>query len=275
MAPLPKRWKSISWEEMAQENPLFAVMTTAAMADAPATDFTRAQRDELFRKGRKLFFDQLRRPLAKVMFTREDALVVEYGCGVGRILNAVVEAGYRCAGIDISPTMLEHCRRLVPQVEALYPLDDDGRCAMPDESARAVFSFAVVQHIASLSRYLTAFDEMCRILQPGGLLTVQLNCKDFEGGDLEAPERTENHEDHSLHFRRGESEPYLRHDQNQWSGVYIGHRLLADRLAERGLELKGWRYHSPDKPLSVWFKARKAKRRRASPQPLGAPGPPC
>ena len=260
MARVPKGWKDLSWEEMARENPLFAVQTTEPMADAPPTDFTPEQRDDLFRKGRKLFIDQLRRPLAKVMLGREDALVVEYGCGVGRILNAVVEAGYRCAGIDISPTMLAHCRRLTPGVEALYPLDDAGRSAMPDESARAVFSFAVVQHIDSLTRYLAAFDEMCRILQPGGLLTVQLNCKDFEGGDLEAPERTENHEDHSLHFRRGETEPYLRHDQNHWSGVYIGHQLLADRLADRGLALKGWRYHGPDKPASVWFMARKAKR---------------
>ncbi len=197
--------------------------------------------------------------------------MAEYGCGVGRMLNATIEAGYRCAGIDISPTMLEHCRRLVPQAEALYVLDEDGRCAMPSESARVVFSFAVVQHIASLKNYVTAFDEMCRILQPGGVLTVQVNCKDFEGGDLEAPDRTENHETYSLHFRRGESEPYLRHEQNQWSGVYIGCQLLAELLAERGMVIKGWRYHSPDKPLSVWLTASKAKRRAAPPPPLGAP----
>jgi SAM-dependent methyltransferase len=271
VARQPKRWKDISWEEMAQENPLFAVMTTDSMAEAPSTDFTPEQRDELFRKGRKLFARHLRKLLAKRVQPPEAWLVAEYGCGVGRILNAAIEAGYRCAGIDISPTMLEHCRRLVPRVEALYPLDGHGRCAMPSESARLVFSFAVVQHIASLKNFVTAFDEMCRILQPGGILTVQVNCKDFEGGDLEAPERTENHETYSLHFRAGEDEPYLRHDQNQWSGVYVGHQLLTELLVERGMVLRNWRYHSPDKPLSVWFVASKLKRREAPAPPLGAP----
>ena len=274
MARQPRRWKDISWEEMAQENPLFAVMTTDSMAEVPSSDFTPEQREELFRKGRKLFARHLAKQLAKRVHPPEDWLVAEYGCGVGRILNATIEAGYRCAGIDISPTMLEHCRRLVPKVEALYALNEDGRCDMPDESVRVLFSFAVVQHIASLKNFMTAFDEMCRIVVPGGAMTVQVNCKDFEGGDLDAPERTENYEDYSLHFRPGESEPYLRHDQNQWSGVYIGHQLMTDMLTERGMVMKGWRYHSPDKPLSVWLVATKPKR-RPPPPPLGAPEPSC
>src|SRR5665213_2888767 len=100
VARQPRRWKDISWEEMARENPLCAVMTTDSMAEAPPTDFTPEQRDELFRKGRKLYARHLRKVLAKRVQPPEAWLVAEYGCGVGRILNAAVEAGYRCAGID-------------------------------------------------------------------------------------------------------------------------------------------------------------------------------
>jgi SAM-dependent methyltransferase len=257
VARQPKHWKQLSWEAMAQENPLFAVMTTEAMADAPPADFSAEHRAELFRKGTKLFKRHIRKLLYSSPDSQEDTLVVEYGCGVGRIIRAVAEAGWRTAGIDISPTMLEHCRTLAPQAEALYLLDGEGRTAMPDASASVVFSFAVVQHIASLKAYLQAFEEMCRVLKPGGLLAVQVNCKDFEAGDLENPGRTENHEAYSLHYHPGEREPFERHEQNQWSGVYIDHRLLTELLAKHRISIHRWYYNSPDKLLSVWLVGKK------------------
>jgi SAM-dependent methyltransferase len=257
VAQQPKHWKQLTWEAMAQENPLFAVMTTDAMADAAPADFSPEHLTELFRKGVKLFKKNIRKQLHHSPDPPDQTLVVEYGCGVGRILKAVADAGWRCAGIDISPTMIEHCRRLAPDTEALYVLDADGRTTMPDEAASVVYSFAVVQHIASLKSYLQAFDEMCRILKPGGILAVQINCKDFEAGDLQNPGRTQNFEDHSLHFHAGETEPYEHHHQSHWSGVYIDHQLLAERLAARRVNIHRWYYNSPDKLLSVWLLAKK------------------
>lgn len=250
----PSHWKQAPWEQMARENPLFAVMTTEEMADAPSADFTQDQVDLLFEKGRRLFRRHIAGSLAHSPDPKDEGLIVEYGCGVGRMLNAALESGYRrVAGIDISPTMLAHCRRLVPEVEALYPLDEEGHVDLPDRCAAAVFSYAVVQHISLLSRYLTAFDEMCRILKPGGLLVVQLNCTDFQEGDFEWPGRTENHETYSLHFRHGESEPWLRHEQDQWSGVYVGSDLIAHHLKKRRVRIVNWRGHNAEKSLSVWL----------------------
>jgi SAM-dependent methyltransferase len=157
--------------------------------------------------------------------------------------------------------MLAHCRRLVPDAEALYPLNDEGRSDLPDACAAGVFSYAVVQHISELSRYLTAFDEMCRILKPGGILVVQLNCTDFQEGDFEHPGRTENHEAWSLHFRPGEDEPFLRHEQDQWSGVYISSQLLTDWLARRRVRIANWRSHNAEKSMSVWLYANKRRKR--------------
>jgi len=242
---------------MARENPLFAVMTTEEMQAAPAEGFSPELLDALFEKGRRLFGRHLTGVADHSPDPVGQGLTVEYGCGVGRMLKAAIEQGHRCAGIDISPTMLEHCRRLVPEAEGLYVLDDQGRSALPDGAASVVFSYAVVQHIASLKDYLTAFDEMCRILKPDGVLAVHLNCADFEGREFSDPARTENFEDHSLHFRPGESEPYQHHDQNQWSGVYIGARLLTDFLAERGVWVTGARRHGASKSLAIWVQGRK------------------
>lgn len=257
----PEHWKKAPWEQMAQENPLFAVMTTDEMATASPTEFTQEQVDLLFEKGRRLFRRHIAGALAHTPDPKAEGLVVEYGCGVGRMLNAAREAGFeRIAGIDISPTMLAHCRRLVPEVEALYPLDEEGHCGLADECASAVFSFAVVQHISLLSRYLTAFDEMSRILKPGGMMVVQLNSTDFMERDFERPGRTENHENHSLHFRHGESEPFMRHDQDQWNGVYVGSELLTHRLKSRRVRVVNWRAHTTDKSLSVWLYAVKKRK---------------
>jgi SAM-dependent methyltransferase len=253
---VPKHWSKSTWEEKAQENPLYAVMTMSEMADAPAGDFDEKHLDVFFAKGRALFSTHVA-PLIAVC-EAAPGLVVEYGCGAGRILNAAIEAGQTVAGIDISPTMLEHCRRLVPGVASLHELNAEGRTDLPDASASIVYSYAVVQHIGSLAAYERAIDEMCRILRRGGVLGVQVNCEDFVSGDFAKGDRTENFEDHSLHYRAGETMPYRRHDQDNWSGVYIGDERLVRLLAGRGLTVEKRYYHNPKKLRAVWYVARKA-----------------
>jgi SAM-dependent methyltransferase len=247
-------WKDRDWEFKARENPLFAVQSTDEMAESGASNFSPESLESLFAKGRKLF----RKNIASLLTGFDDPLLVEYGCGVGRILKAATEAGYRCVGIDISPTMLAHCRELAPQVQSLHVVDEQGRTTVQSDCAQVVFSYAVLQHIPTLSVYLAALDEMCRILAPGGVLALQVNCEDFVGGELSAPDRTENFETYSLHYRPGQATPYLKHDQNSWSGVYIGRERLIEHLAGHGLAVTKWRFHQPLKPRGLWAVALKA-----------------
>ncbi len=246
---VPRRWVRNSWEDKARENPLFAVQSTEEMLDAAADDFSPEHLQRLFERGRLLFREQVGPLLEARPEPKPDILVVEYGCGVGRILRAILDAGYRCAGIDISPTMVEHCRRLAPETEGAFVLDEHGRSGLPDNCASLVFTFAVVQHIATLSGYERALAEMCRVLRPGGTLAVHLNCEDFTETP---PTRTENFEDHSLHYRAGGQTPYMRHDQQQWSGVYIGFDRLEQRLAEHGVAVERRYFHNPAKLRGVW-----------------------
>ena len=124
-------------------------------------------------KGRALFDIFLRPSLQRAEIRPERGLLVEYGSGMGRILRAVHEAGYRCSGVDISATMLDHSRRLLPAVTDLHVLQAGGGVPLADASADYVYSYAVLQHIPRTTVVRRAVLEMCRILKPGGLLRLQ------------------------------------------------------------------------------------------------------
>jgi SAM-dependent methyltransferase len=252
-AEVPKHWSGISWEEKARENPLYAVMTTDEVVDAGADNFDPKHLEVFFAKGEALYAKHVAPLLARSPDSKQDTLVMEYGCGAGRLLAQLVKGGYRCAGIDISETMLRHCRDLVPDVEATYLLDNNGECEAATASASIVYSYAVVQHISKLSNYERAFDVMCRVLKPGGIIAVQVNCEDFVHGDINTPWRTENEETRSLHYKAGEDKPYTIHKQDDWSGVYIGHERLIQMFAERGVSIESRYYHNPNKLRGVWY----------------------
>jgi SAM-dependent methyltransferase len=172
--------KSLSWEEKAQKNPLFAVMSAEQFAEkgADPEKWTEEDLNRFFDKGRRLYEVFLCPLLQRIPLEAGHALIVEYGSGMGRILKAMYAEGYDCAGIDISPTMLDLSRRLVPEVEKLHLLTEKGTTSLPDRCADFVFSYAVLQHINRLSRVRLAFDEMCRLLKPGGILKVQFRTVD-------------------------------------------------------------------------------------------------
>jgi SAM-dependent methyltransferase len=198
---------------------------------------------------------------------------VEYGSGMGRILRALRDAGYDCAGIDISPTMLENSRRLVPDVTDLHLLDASGRTDLPSSSAEFVFSYAVLQHIAERTAVRTAIGEMCRLLRRDGLLKLQ-----FQPATLpfHVPFRERQmvvaFNRRTLWFRwcslRGRrfvpaqlerfSLPlvFLRRHGN-WSGVPLPWRSLERLLNQNGVRLLGLERDPGASWNSVWALGRK------------------
>lgn len=167
--------RKLSWDEKAQENPLYAVMAVEQFAEKSPDpdDWTEEDLQLFFAKGQFMWDVFLRPVVERMRLQPGKAFVVEYGSGAGRILKAVKEAGFDCAGIDISQTMLDHSRRLVPSITRLEALGEDGRCGLPTGSADFVYSYAVVQHISQLSKVREAVAEMCRLLKPGAVLKVQ------------------------------------------------------------------------------------------------------
>lgn len=250
---VPAHWSTNDWEEKARENPLYAVMTTPDLVDADPENFSAENLESFFAKGQRVYANHIAPRLGLVTTGAAPLHMVEYGCGMGRILRAVLEAGHSCSGIDISQTMLRHCSNLVPGVRALHLLDAHNRCDVPDASADVVFSFAVLKHIHRLSIFDVAVAEMLRILKPGGLMLLNVNCRDFVEADFDAPHRTENFETYCLYYVPGGIKPYKRHDYKTWSGVYISHSRLCGQLAAGGVTVHDTYHHTLKKKQGLWL----------------------
>ncbi len=156
------------WESQARRDPLWAILSDPS------------------KKGRKWnvadFFETGRREISvliyhleilKIAFLRNKAL--DFGCGIGRVTQAL--AGYfdTVAGVDISETMIKLAKVFNRFGARVCYLSNQGGDLEPfeDRAFDFVYTNIVLQHLRPemTRRY---FEEFRRILKSGGLLIFQL-----------------------------------------------------------------------------------------------------
>jgi SAM-dependent methyltransferase len=103
------------------------------------------------------------------------ATFLEVGCNWGRWCVAAARRGYRPTGIDPSLKGILAARRVAEQlgVDAQYAVADARQLPFADASFDVVFSYSVFQHFSKADA-LASFDEVARVLKPGGVSLVQL-----------------------------------------------------------------------------------------------------
>jgi len=156
------------WERQARRDPLWAILSDPS------------------KKGRKWniadFFETGRREISilvyhleslKIGFLRNKAL--DFGCGIGRLSQAL--AGYfdRVVGVDISETMIKLAKvfnRFEERVCYLSNQYEDLEL-FEDQAFDFVYTNIVLQHLRP-EMTLRYFEEFRRILMSGGLLIFQL-----------------------------------------------------------------------------------------------------
>ncbi len=94
--------------------------------------------------------------------------VLDLGCGSGRFLRALSEAGAVPVGVEIAEAALERARRVAPGVE-LHRVDPDGDLPLDDGSVDLVWCSEVLEHVADTAALLT---EARRVLRAGGRMLV-------------------------------------------------------------------------------------------------------
>jgi ubiquinone/menaquinone biosynthesis C-methylase UbiE len=157
------------WRRLGDRDPLWAVYVAPDTKDGQwqVAAFLRTGREEVNR-----VLDGLPRPPAG----QQTAL--DFGCGVGRLSQALAEHFERVIGIDVSAPMLERAAQLArqsPRADRLeFVLNERVDLAVVSSgTVDLVYSSLVLQH---LPRPLAAgyLREFIRVLRPGGLVVVQV-----------------------------------------------------------------------------------------------------
>jgi SAM-dependent methyltransferase len=94
--------------------------------------------------------------------------VLDLGCGSGRFVAALREAGSDPVGVEIASAALERARRVAPGAD-LRLLAPDGSVPLEHRSVDLVWCSEVLEHVADGGHLLL---EARRVLKPGGRLLV-------------------------------------------------------------------------------------------------------
>ncbi len=157
-----------NWQTFGKTDPFWAILSNNDKKKG------KWEIEEFFETGRKEIADVLSYAAAlPVSPRREQAL--DFGCGVGRLTQALAPHFDQVVGIDIAPSMIEladkynqfgaKCRYLVNDTADLAVLSSD--------SIDFIYSNIVLQHMQPLysQQYIKEF---CRVLAPNGLLIFQI-----------------------------------------------------------------------------------------------------
>ena len=106
-----------------------------------------------------------------------DDVVVDIGCGVGRLTRPLARRARRVIAVDVSSEMLARARDLNADLDNVEWVHGDGESLrpLPDASADACISHVVFRHLPDPSLTLGYVREMGRVLRPGGFAAFEVS----------------------------------------------------------------------------------------------------
>jgi SAM-dependent methyltransferase len=154
------------WDSRAEEDPFFFV--------DDRLEYRRPDVERFWALGEEDLSTLLRLAGAKL---EPSDRVVEIGCGIGRLTRGIARRAAAVTALDVSPRMLEAARRHNPELRNVEWRLGDGQSldGIASESADAVISHVVFQHIPDPSITLGYVREIGRVLRPGGWAAFQVS----------------------------------------------------------------------------------------------------
>ena len=129
----------------------------------------------------------VRQAVSPAMPSDRRPTLLEIGAGGGHTLVHLADR-FDCTAVDLSESMLEHCRRLVPSARAIV---GDMRRVRLDEAFDAVLLHDAIDYMTTPEDARAALDTVASHLRPGGVGVIAPTyfADAFEDGDYEADQR--------------------------------------------------------------------------------------
>lgn len=163
------------WEEWGRRDPYFGVITDPRFRKGAMTD--EAKR-EFLASGEKhvaYVMAMIRKHIDAGFAPRS---VLDFGCGVGRILLPFAQIAPEVVGLDVSPSMLREAQRNLDTAGAtnvrLLASDDELLCLGHAATFDLVHSFIVFQHIPP-DRGRAIFTKLLARVAPGGVGAIHFS----------------------------------------------------------------------------------------------------
>ena len=141
---------------------------TIDMFDAAARSRGGSRVDEEIRHGKFLRGEAFAHGLAGRV--RHGGLVLDYGCGLGRIARVVAEAGFRVRAVDPSPDSIAACQAQdLSELDISFDLLSERNDPLRGNAYDGIICSSVVEFVADPANLLARFQAA---LKPGGLLLI-------------------------------------------------------------------------------------------------------
>jgi SAM-dependent methyltransferase len=159
-----------NWNEFGKRDPLWAILTD------PAKQGNRWNSDEFFQTGRREVAALLAY-LRSLGIALPTGRALDFGCGVGRLTQALATHFEGVTGVDIAPSMLELAATYNGFGRGCtYILNEGDNLHIFAENTFAfVYSNYTLQHMPP-EHATRDIREFIRVLRPGGIAVFQLPC---------------------------------------------------------------------------------------------------
>jgi SAM-dependent methyltransferase len=204
------------WDTAAREDAMFHILTDPDRSDGRWTV------EEFFAHG-QAEIDEAMSCIFPVLEASRRAL--DFGCGVGRLSQALAHHFDRVDGCDASPEMIDRAKALNREARIRYTLNTE-RLPFRAGTFDLVYSMIVLQHMPpGLAKGYV--EEFARVLKRGGVMFFQLP----EGTDVQ----------HSAHpwLSMWSTERDIVRGWIERAGAEV---LSIDRSHASGAEHQGWEY---------------------------------
>ncbi len=155
-------------------NSMYEAMFDRVITDPEINRLPLEKKIELWEKSAIVSVQQILQDIP----VKQEWKVLDIGCGVGRCIKPMRDMFLEVDGVDISHKMIEFAKQYLSEGKQngkLYVNSGSDLLQLQSRNYDFVYSMIVFQHIRSISVIKSYFQEIHRVLKPGGYFKLQVH----------------------------------------------------------------------------------------------------